>query len=368
MQGKLADIPTPIAIVDLERARRNALALATRLGKLGTSLRLHVKTCKSVDLASLSTGGEPGPIAVATLEEAEYFAYMGFTDMIYAVGITPAKLQGICSLVERGINIRVILDSMELARFVAERPEPLDVILEIDCDGHRCGIAPESAGLLKIADILARSGKRVCGVLSHAGSAYELPMPAPAAFRELSRRENRAILKAAARLRAAGHDIAITSAGSTPTAVFGTDFEGITEVRAGTHIFMDCIMAALGVCTEEEFALSVLATVIGIRADGNPVIDAGWTALSLDRGVNFEKYGYGLVADADGTLYPDLKVIELNQEHGVIGTSGEYLPRFTPGVQVRVFPVHACAMANAFGKYHVLDGDGVVVRRKCPQR
>ncbi len=61
--------------------------------------------------------------------------------------------------------------------------------------------------------------------------------------------------------------------------------DGVTEVRAGVFVFFDLVMAGLGVCAVDDIALSVLATVIGHQRDkGWIVIDAGWMAMSRDRG------------------------------------------------------------------------------------
>ena len=85
-------------------------------------------------------------------------------------------------------------------------------------------------------------------------------------------------------------------------------------------------MAALGVCRTQDIALSVLTTVIGHqRAKGWILVDAGWMALSRDRGPPALSMndGYGVVCDAH-TCEPiqDLIVSSANQEHGIITSRG----------------------------------------------
>lgn len=361
----LEELITPVALIDQQRMIQNARSLTARLGEYGVPLRLHVKTCKSPEAALLCQDGNPGPITVASLEEASCFANAGFTDILYAVGITLPKLAKLAGL--RRHKLKLILDSPEMATRLANVSDGLEVLIEIDSDGHRGGIAPESNQLLKIARVLKQNGHHLAGVLTHAGSAYELPQPSPQAFRELARRESRAVVKAARILEKSGYDCAIISMGSTPTAIFGQNFQGITEVRAGTHVFMDCVMVALGICRPEDMALSVLATIIGRKGDGSLVTDAGWSALSCDRGVDFGRYGYGLVADIDGEIYPGTTVRELNQEHGIIEPG--YCTALNVGDLVRIYPAHACATANCFSKYHVMTPDGeLVLWRKAPGR
>ena len=155
-------------------------------------------------------------------------------------------------------------------------------------------------------------------------------------------------------LRDAGFACPAVSVGSTPTAHACQSLAGVTEVRAGTHVFQDLVMWRLGVCDIDDIALSVLATVIGRRSDGGILLDAGWTALSRDQGGpgGFEEHGYGLVCNLDGRPYPGLCVRDTNQEHAL--ARGPYPPPLPVGSRVRILPVHACATAACFDVYHLL--------------
>jgi D-serine deaminase-like pyridoxal phosphate-dependent protein len=123
-------------------------------------------------------------------------------------------------------------------------------------------------------------------------------------------------------------------------------------VRAGAFVLFDLVLARIGVCSTENIALSVLATVIGRRPDrGWILVDAGWMALQA------RDQGYGLVCDLDGQPYPDLIVVETNQEHGIVaGRCGPTtaLPDLPIGAQVRILPNRACATAAQHDRYHVL--------------
>lgn len=360
-------LQTPALLLHEQRLRANIARLAGRLQKKGVALRPHCKTCKSIDVARLCLSGPQGPIAVSTLAEAEYFAARGITDICYAVGITPGKLERAKALREKGVHLSLVLDSVEnaalLARFAGDHNCIFDLLLEIDCDGHRCGLAPEDPELAEAAAVLRAAGQNLLGVLTHAGSAYELSMPGPAAFAALAGQERRAAVRAAEKLRAAGHACPVVSVGSTPTAFFGEDFTGVTEVRAGVYMFQDLIMAGLGVCRVEDIALSVLCTVIGRqKGSGNLVTDAGWTALSRDAGLaaNFERHGYGLICDAQGRLLPGLRVTATNQEHGIAAAWGGPCPHLPTGTLLRILPAHACATAAAFDAYHVCRNEEII--------
>ena len=47
----------------------------------------------------------PGPITVSTLAEADHLAAAGYTDIVYAVGIAPAKLDRVVALRRQGVEL-----------------------------------------------------------------------------------------------------------------------------------------------------------------------------------------------------------------------------------------------------------------------
>ena len=101
-------LPTPALLLDEAKMMRNIARLAGRAESLGVSLRPHLKTAKSVEAARRLTGGTPGPITVSTLAEAEVFHDAGHTDILYAVGIAPQKLERAQALCRRGCDLTVI--------------------------------------------------------------------------------------------------------------------------------------------------------------------------------------------------------------------------------------------------------------------
>ena len=153
----------------------------------------------------------------------------------------------------------------------------------------------------------------------------------------------------------------VVSLGSTPTALSAENLQGVTEVRAGVYVFFDLVMAGIGVCAVDDIALSVLATVIGHQPEkGWTILDAGWMAMSRDRGTQKQPLdqGYGLVCDLQGQPLDDFILVGANQEHGIMAsrsgrTSG--LRHLPVGSQVRILPNHACPTAAAYDHYKVID-------------
>lgn len=367
---RLQELATPCLLLDEARLRGNVATMKRHLEMLGVGFRPHLKTAKCLEVARIAMTHPGGPATVSTLREAEFFAAGGVRDMIYAVGIAPQKLDRVGAIRKRfGADLAVILDSVEQADAVVEwvkaNADALPVLIEVDADGHRSGVAPnDAATLTAIGRRLIEGGADLRGVLLHAGDSYGLSDPA--AIAAAAEAERAAAVGAATQLRHAGLPCPVVSIGSTPTARFAKELAGITEVRAGVFMIGDLVQAGIGACAIDDIALSVLGSVIGQqRAKGWIIVDAGWMALSRDRGTARQAVdqGYGLVCDLAGQPYPDLIVKDANQEHGIVAVrpgSGAALPDLPIGAQLRILPNHACATGAQHDRYHVLDDAGAV--------
>ena len=359
----LSELDTPALLVERGKVEANAARMRAHIESLGSKLRLHVKTAKCLEVTRM-VAGQGGPITVSTLKEAEVFASHGYRDILYGVAFAPGKLARALNVVRSGVKLTIVLDSLEAARLLADamkgRTEKLPVLVEIDCDGHRSGLRPDDPEILAIARALAGTGAEVSGVMTHAGGSYDCR--SIDAIRAIAAKERASVVDAAARLRAAGYAAPVVSVGSTPTATYGESLAGVTEVRAGVFVFFDLVMAGIDVCRIEDIALSVLGTVIGHqRKKGWILTDAGWMAMSRDRGTAKQPVdqGYGIVCDAAGRPIEGLIVSDASQEHGIIShRSGDpaRMPDLPVGTRLRILPNHACATAAQYEKYSVLDG------------
>ncbi|MEO0436192.1 MAG: alanine racemase [Pseudomonadota bacterium] len=364
-QGSLTELTTPALLLDRDKLRANARRLANHISRLGGTLRPHMKTLKSIDAATdIFAAGSCSGITVSTLKEAEYFAEYGVNDIFYAVGISPNKFAQAAALTTKGVELTLTLDSVEMAQqlatFAEKKSLQFPVLIELDTDGHRSGTDPFGADLLAIGDVLERaSGVVLRGVMTHAGESYNCRSDDE--ILAISRQERDHSIAAAQRLRAAGYESPVVSIGSTPTAFAIDDLTGVTEVRAGVYASFDLVMAGLGVCSQDQIALSVLVTITGYQKDKQWLItDGGWMAMSRDRGTASQSrdFGYGCVVDLEGNPLP-LLMSGANQEHGILSPIEEDaaidFSRFPLGSQLRILPNHACATAAQYGCFQVLE-------------
>jgi len=362
---RLTELATPCLLLERGKLARNLDIMAGAVRRHGVALRPHMKTAKSAAVARLATSGQAGGITVSTLAEAEYFAREGFRDILYAVGMVPAKLDRAAALRRAGVDLSVVTDDPDTAAAVLAHARATGAqhrgLVEVDCGEHRGGVSPESETLIAVGRAL---GPLCAGVMTHAGHSYACRSIAE--VEAVAEAERRAAVTAAERLRAIGLATPVISVGSTPTALHACSLAGVTETRPGVYMFQDLFQVQIGSGVLENMAVTVLASVIHRRpAENRVVIDAGGMALSKDRSTASapRDYGFGLVLDMQGRQSFGEAIVErANQEHGVV-TAPASLPfdRLEVGTLVRVAPNHVCMTAAAYDRYHVLDGGDVVI-------
>ncbi len=349
--GPIAELPTPVVLVDLDVLERNIAAMALRARQAGVRLRPHAKTHKCPEIASLQRAAGAWGLALAKVGEAEVFVAAGFDDVFVAFPVVGEdKGRRLLRLADRA-RIAGGTDSVEGARTLArpfrEAGRTLDVLVKVDVGFARVGVPPEGAADLarRVADL---PGLRLRGVFTHAGHGYLAETRA--ALDEIATAEGERLVEAAEALRAAGLPVEEVSVGSTPTASRAMRVAGVTECRPGNYVFHDASQVALGSCQPEDCALSVLARVVSVPAPGRAVVDAGSKTLSSDP-LRPLAGGYGQIPGRRS------RVERLSEEHGLIGVaSGE---SFRVGERVRILPNHACSVVNLHDSLVGVSGERV---------
>jgi len=278
-------------------------------------------------------------LSLAKVGEAEVFADAGFDDIFLAYPTVGAdRARRLLALAAGRLRLAVGVDSLEGARTLSDvfagAGRRLDVFLKIDCGFHRVGVEPSKA-LETARQISGLPGLRMRGVFTHAGQAY-LAETRDAVSR-IGRAEGETVAAVAATLRDAGLPVEEVSVGSTPTAAEGMRVPGVTECRPGNYVYHDASQVALGTCTPEDCAMTVLSTIVSVPASGRAVVDAGSKTLSSDT-LRPREGGYGLVLGTSSRLE------RLSEEHGVVRVAPE--DRFRVGSRVSILPNHACVVSN----------------------
>jgi D-serine deaminase-like pyridoxal phosphate-dependent protein len=344
-------IDTPALLIDLDVAERNSRGLADELRSRGISLRPHAKTHKSIGLARLQLDTGARGMTVGNLGEAEVLAAGGIDDIfvaypVWAGGPKAARLRALHDLprLELAVGLDSIGGAERLAAAVAGSDHRLRVLLELDPGYHRTGVLPDDAPT--IARAAVDLGLELVGLFSHGGHAYAGADAVAGAAAD----EVRALTAGRAALSAAGIDVEILSAGSTPTAL-GAAAPPVDEIRAGTYLVGDRQQVTLGAVAPEGIALWVAATVVSNATAGQVVVDAGAKTLTKDVAPYLDGHGY-LPA------YPAAVIEKVSDYHGNVGIPpGTPAPRL--GEVVAIVPNHCCPVIDLRDSFLVLR-DGAV--------
>ncbi|CAN5660795.1 alanine racemase [soil metagenome] len=344
---------TPSLLVDEVLLHQNIAEMASNARSLGVSLRPHIKTHKSVNIANLQVAAGAVGIMCAKLGEAEVFAEGGIEDI--AIGfpvIGDLKISRLLKVMERA-RIIVALDSLAAAEALSAAmvasDRILEIYLEVDTGHHRTGTLagePTRALALKVARL---PGVRLIGIMTHEGHANAAP---PETIRETALNAGELLVETAESIRSSGVPLETVSVGSTPCASYTPTIGGVTEMRPGTYVFRDVSGFRHGVYGPDRCALHYLATVASRPSSDRAVLDAGAKTLALDTGPSHPGHGY--VVDN-----PDVIIDRLSEEHGVV-----LLPPETTGWQVgdivEIIPNHVCTSVNLHDRMLIVR-DGKVI-------
>ena len=366
--SNLEELNTPCLILDKTLLEKNCSLVRKKCVELKTNLRPHVKTPKSIEVAKIALDNEVGPITVSTLDEAEYFASSGFKDILYAVCIIPKKLARL-DFVQKKYDcvIRIVIDSILVAKAIVDysnsHSTKFETLIEIDCGEGRSGLYVEDKKIVEISKIFSECSKtNLVGVLTHAGHSYSTDNKVE--ISSIANKERDDALAAVKYFSTLNHNNPILSIGSTPTMLFASHLNNISEVRAGIYMFWDLAQASRGICKIEDIAVTVLASVIGHNHQKKKIIiDAGALALSKDISANrfMPEVGYGLVCDPNSGEHLGLNISEIHQEHGAIDISNsDWFDNLPIGSLVRVLPNHSCLTCAGHSSYNILENNMII--------
>ena len=337
------DLETPAVLIDLDVVDANIERAQSLFDTIGIGFRPHVKTHKIPFLAELQMKQGAIGLAAQKISEVEVFALAGFTDITLCFNLlSPAKIARLRALLDR-CHITVVADNLAVVRALSDgmagAAMPLDVLVECDTGMARNGVQTPQAACDLAQAIAAAPGLTFAGLMTY---------PAPGATLQVQ-----SFLTKARDLCLAtvGH-CRVISGGGTPALTLAGLAPVLTEYRAGTYIYNDRSLVAREVCTLEDCALTVLATVVSRPTPTRAILDTGSKALTSDL---LGLTGYGTILD-----YPDAEITGLSEEHGHVTLKiGSDMPEI--GQKLRIVPNHACPVSNLYDTV-TLHRSGTVVR------
>jgi D-serine deaminase-like pyridoxal phosphate-dependent protein len=331
-------VDTPALLVELDAFERNIARMAEFAKHKGVRLRPHGKTHKCVAIARAQIHAGAVGVCCQKVSEAEAFVAGGVEDVLVSNEIVaPAKLRRLAALTAKA-RIGVCVDHPQgLEALIAAAPDavrPIDVHIELDVGGGRCGIERIEDGLRLMDRIGAARNLALAGIQAYQGSAQHLRKPAErkATIEEAVRRV--VALREALTKRGAGNLI-VTGAG-TGTFYLEAASGAYDEIQPGSYIFMDRDYGENeGASGAPRFENSLfLLTAVMSRRASHAVVDAGHKTHGIDSGMP-------AVAGR-----PDLIYDQPSDEHGEIFPASPQAVLPELGQQLRLIPGHCDPTVN----------------------
>ncbi len=273
-------LTTPALLLDLPAARKNILTMAAHL-KGSPRLRPHVKSHKCVQIAKMQIEAGSCGLTTATVWEAAMMARAGLDDLLIANEVVGDEKIRCLAETARMARITVAVDEARNAEFISAAARransEIGVLIDVDVGMNRCGVRGAEAACGLAQKLASLPGLRLRGIMGYEGHCA---LEANRAVRaEKAGEAMTKLLAVADALEAAGFKIEVVSAGGTGSYDLTGANPRITEIQAGSYVFMD--QTRLPIAPAFGIALTVLCTVIS-RTAGTAVLDCGKKGIGAD--------------------------------------------------------------------------------------
>jgi len=335
----LQEIDTPALVIDLDVMEDNIAGMAKYFAGIDANLRPHIKThkCPIIAKKQVEAGGQG--ITCSKLGEVEVMIQAGFKDILIANEIVGAqKIKRLMDLARKA-DLTVAVDDSgniaDLSNAAEAAGIKLKVLVDVNVGMDRCGVEPGEPALALAKRAAASPGLVFMGLMGYEGHVVSI---ASTDERTRKGKESMKLLIATkALIEQSGLSVPVVSSGGSGTYNISGPYPGVTEIQAGSYIFMDAHYEETGI--EFKSALTLLATIVSIHLPDRIITDAGMKTITAE-------FGFPVVKSRD-----DLEVIGQNEEHGKIRTKTGTTP-LKVGDRIELIPGHGCTTINLHDKYY----------------
>jgi len=339
------ELTTPALIMDLDIARRNIRFMTERLSTLRAKLRPHVKCQKSPELARLQVEAGAIGVCTATVWEAIVMSRAGIRDVLIANQVGGREKIGALAKAAAQGRLTVAVDhprnADDLSAAAQAAGGKLEVLIEVDVGMGRGGVRSAEEAVALAQHVAKLPGLRLRGVQGYEGHCMLEPDRATRIHKARAAMDYLGTVIDS--LAAAGFGCEVVSAGGTGTYDITGDNPRVTEIQAGSYVFMDNFHGNL--VPGFSRALTVLGTVV-IHHGRTIVLDAGRKSVGID---------FVLPTMAD---YPFYQARYFAEEHALFDVDERCSLKL--GDAVELIPGYAPTTVNLYDAYHVVE-KGVVV-------
>lgn len=336
------EIPTPALVLDIEGFTKNIEAMGRYLAGSKVKVRPHVKTHKTPAIGHLQMKAGAIGLCCATVGEAEVMVYSGLDNILIANELVDAQSIKRAVCLARQARIICIADDLEniaqLSAAAGQYGVKIDVLPDLDVGQGRCG-ARSIEKLVELAKAVDKAPNlNFKGVFGYEGHVQFIPDRAERT--QKGQACNRMLVDAAKAVAGLGMNVEIVTGAGTGTYDIAGEFPGMTEIQAGSYIFMDGTYGKLGLPFEQS--LTVLSTVVSRPAEDIAIFDVGLKGISPER-FNPSVRGCG----------DQLAIKNLSEEHAT-GQMLQGCLELRPGNRVHFVPSHCCSTVNLYDEMYVV--------------
>ncbi len=346
-------LPTPCMIVDLDLFEKNIKTMAVHCNATGIEVRPHVKIHKSVDVAKRQIAEGAIGLTCATIAEAELMSGSGIQHVLWTK--QPASVNNISRAVllsKRDPTFMFVVDDPQVAAWVedaaAAQNARLKIAVSVFAGMTRQGIA-NGPPAVELAQKVAASKRMSCeGFMAYSGGAAHTKTWE--ARRKRSADDLAGVRETVELARKSGLPVNIVSGGSTGTYNIDKD-NGLTELEAGSYVFMDTAYFGIGgkddetVYNDFKGALTILTTVDSKRHPNQVTIDYGNKA--MNRPTDQVKGMPWLQVGSQGAEYGTLKWTDADRDLKL-------------GDRVEIYCTTLDMSTAVYDRYYVARGDQIV--------
>ena len=347
-------LPTPCMVVDLDMFKANIKHMADTAKANGINVRPHVKVHKSVDVAKHQMAHGAIGLTCATIAEAELFSGAGIKGVLWTkqpVGTN--NIQRAVLLSKNEPTFMFVADDSKVVDWLEEAASAhnakLRVVVSVYAGMTRQGIAGGKPALELAQKVAASKRMQFEGFMAYSGAAAHTKGFEARTKKSMDVladvRETRDLAKKA------GLPVNIVSGGSTGT--YNIDHQtGLTELEAGTYVFMDT----------EYFIIGGKDGDMKRYNDWQPALTV-MTTVDSQHHPNIITTDYGnkvLVKKTDEVKgMPWLEVGTQGAEYGYVKwKDGDKAPKL--GDRLEIYCTNLDQSTNAFDRYYIAQGDRVV--------
>lgn len=342
------ELDTPALLIDLDKMESNIQTMADYFTTVNAVLRPHLKTHKTPMLAHKQIAAGAIGITCAKLGEAEAVIHSGIRDVLIANQILGRqKIARLVNLAKQS-EIMVAVDNAQnvtdISAAAAAKGVTVRILIEVNTGMNRCGVEPGQPALELARHVLRSPNLQFEGLMGYEG--HTVAKPNYAERKAAARQSVQLLVDTKHHLEKHGAPVSIMSGGGTGTFSITGSVPEMTEVQAGSYIFMDATYGNVeGVGEHFACALTVLATVVSRPTPERVIVDTGMKVLA-------KEFGIPQPLGIEG-----LEMAGLSEEHGKMNADASV--SLTPGDKLEILPTHCCTTVNLHDRYYGIR-DGIV--------